>query len=314
MTTPVDVAFVLPPRSRFAGEALPASVARVVGRADRFDAKTGVDALFDVLPRGWPAAAVTRQVEAGDARDSSWLRADPAYVRADINGARLLAIGDMLGLDAETAEALLRPLRPLFGDAGMPIDAGRPNAWYLRLAPGSPLPAFISPDDALGSDLFDQMPQGAEGKRWRALMSEAQVLLHHHPVNADRLNRGLAPVNSIWFWGAGRLPDHVTTRYASIRSHDATVGAFAQLAGASFAPPGAWTTPEQNLAVDLRYERRLDRLSADWIEPALVAVASKQVATLSLMWADGARFDVRRSQSLRFWKRPLRVLAERDDE
>ncbi|GAB1596035.1 phosphoglycerate mutase [Lysobacter claricitrinus] len=311
---PVDVAFVLPPRQRFAGEGLPTAVARAFGRADRVDARTGVEALFDVLPRGWPAAAVTRQVEAGDARDSSWLRADPAYVRADINGARLLAIGDMLGLDSDTSEALLRPLRPLFGDAGMPIEAGRPNAWYLRLAPGSPLPAFTSPDEALGSDLFEQLPQGADGKRWRALMSEAQVLLHHHPINADRLNRGLAPVNSIWFWGAGRLPDHVTTPYATIHSRDTTVQAFAQLAGATVAIPASWTTPERDAAFDLRHERRLDRLVADWIEPALAAVAQRKLGTLRLMWSDSARFDLRRSQSLRFWKRPLRVLAERDDE
>ncbi|AXK71817.1 phosphoglycerate mutase [Lysobacter sp. TY2-98] len=310
----VDVTFVLPSRQRFAGELLPDVVARALGRADRAITATGVEILFDVLPRGWPAAAVTRQAECGDAGDASWVRADPAYVRADINGARLLAIGEMLGLDADASEALLRPLRPLFGDAGMPIDAGRPNAWYLRLAPGSPLPTFPSPDDALGSDLFEQMPQGPEGRRWRALMSEAQVLLHHHPINADRLNRGLAPINSIWFWGAGRLPDHVRTSYGSIHSQDPTVRAFAQLAGVTVAPLEMWSLPDGDAAFDLRPARNFAALCQAWIEPALAAVAAKRIGTLRLMWADGERFDIRRSQSLRFWKRPLRGLAERDDE
>ncbi|WP_133500094.1 phosphoglycerate mutase [Cognatilysobacter terrigena] len=309
----VDVAFVLPPRERFAGEALPDTVARAFGRADRTRGDSGIETLFEVLPRGWPAAAVTRQADCGDAGDAMWLRADPAYVRADINGARLLAIGEMLALDAQATEALLRPLRPLFGDAGMPIDAGGPNAWYLRLQPGSPLPTFPSPDDALGTDLFEQMPQGPEGRRWRALMSEAQVLLHHSPVNADRLKRGLAPVNSIWFWGAGRLPDQVRTSYAAIHSLDATVHAFAQRAGAKTAPVESWSVPEADAAFDLRHARRLDGLCSGWIDPALAAIASKRIRTLRLLWADGERFELRRSQSLRVWKRPLRVLAERDD-
>lgn len=305
---------LLPPRARFAGEVLPQAVARMLGRADRSDAagRTGPERLFELLPVGWPAAAVTRQVDAGDAADATWLRADPAYVRADINGARVLAIGETLGLDAATADALLRPLRPLFGDVGMPIEAGQPSAWYLRLAPGAPLPDFVAPDQALGADLFDAMPQGPEARRWRALLSEAQVLLHHHPVNAERQARGLAPVNSLWFWGAGRLPDRIRTPFAAIHGIDPTVAAFARLAGARSPQLEPWSTPDGPVAYDLRHERRLDRLCAAWIEPALADVARGRIPGLSLAWADGACFDVRRSQRLRFWKRPLRVLAEPD--
>ena len=40
----------------------------------------------------------------------------------------------------------------------------------------------------------------------RMLLNEVQVLLHQHPLNAARQTRGLPPVNSVWFWGAGRLP------------------------------------------------------------------------------------------------------------
>lgn len=304
---------MLPPRSRFAGEALPPGLARALGRADRDEAPVGVDALFEVLPRGWPAAAVTRQADAGDAAGALWLRADPAYVRPDINGARLLAVGDMLGLDAASTEAFLRPLRPLFGDAGMPIDAGRPSAWYLRLPPDSPLPAFATPDDALGADMFDHLPPGDAGRRWRALMSEAQVLLHQHPLNAERQAKGLAPVNSIWFWGAGRLPDRVTAQYARIVSPDPTVHAFARMAGVEAATAAPWSTPDVDAAWDLRHERRLDRLCTAWIEPAVADALAGRLASLTLLFGDGARFVVRRSQWLRFWKRPLRALAERDD-
>ena len=43
---------------------------------------------------------MTRQRDAGDATLAAWLRADPAYVQPDINGARLLAYGDALALAA----------------------------------------------------------------------------------------------------------------------------------------------------------------------------------------------------------------------
>lgn len=302
--------FVLPPRSRFAGEALPGDVARTFGRADRGDGDSTIESLFDVLPRGWPAAAVTRQMDVGDAAGATWLRVDPAYVRPDINGARLLAIGETLGLDSETADALLRPLRPLFGDVGMPIEAGRPSAWYLRLGEGAPLPDFVAADDALGGDLFEHMPAGPEGRRWRALLSEAQVLLHQHPLNAERQAKGLIPVNSVWFWGAGRLPDRVTTPFVAIHTPDATLHAFAQMAGARVAPLAPWQATNDDIAYDLRHERSFDRLLSTWLQPALADLASKRLDALDLRWADGARFDVRRSQSLRFWRRPLRVLAE----
>jgi len=303
---------LLPARARFAGEALPRDVARMLGRADRMQADAGAQSLFDVLPRGWPAAAVTRQMDSGDAAHAQWLRADPAYVRADINGARLLAVGETLGLDDRSAEALLRPLRPLFGDAGLPIDAGAPSAWYLRMPAGAPLPAFTAPDDALGADLFDHMPAGPDGRRWRALLSEAQVLLHQHPLNAERQARGLAPVNSVWFWGAGALPDRVATEFAVVHTPDATLQAFSRFAGARAEPVADWVTPHAAAAFDLRHARRFDQLLARWIEPALADIANRRLQSLELRWADGECFRVRASQRLRFWKRPLRVLAEPD--
>lgn len=308
--------FLLPARARFAGEALPPGVARALGRADSTATRGGPGALFDILPRGWPAAAATRQHDRGDAAGHNWVRADPAYVHPDINGARLLAIGDTLGLDAAAAESLLRALRPVFGDFGMPIEATAPGRWYLRVDPGAPLPVFADPDDALGADLFDHLPPGDVGRRWRALLSDAQVTLHQHPHNAERAAQGLAPVNSVWFWGAGKLPDHTTTAYASICTQDEVVAAFAQLAGVPAGPlPARWSaaTGERG-SWDLRRLRRLDIACADWIEPALAALGERALTSLTLLFDDGGGFVVRRSQSLRFWRRPLRALAERYPE
>lgn len=302
---------LLPERARFGGQRLRPDLAKAFGRAEfEPDAGEPLSRVFDILPRGWPVAAVTRQRDAGDATGNAWLRADPAHIRPDINGARLLAYGAALALTPQESAELLRPLRPLFGDAGFPIDAPTPSRWYLRLPREAKLPAFASPDEALGADLFEHLPEGPEGRRWRALLSEAQVVLHNHPVNAQRASVGKPAVNSLWFWGAGVLPDHVTSPYTVVLSDDEAVQAFASLARASALPlPASWGTAGGDRLFDLRHVRDLARLQSDWIAPALQDVRGREIHSLTLHFADGARRVFRAGQRWRFWRRPVATLA-----
>ena len=303
---------LLPPRARFGGQRLPQSTARWLGRADRDNVEGDpVARAFDILPRGWPVAAVTRQRDAGDAAGSAWLRADPVHIRPDINGARLLAHGDALGLTARDADALLPALKPLFGDAGFPIDAPVPTRWYLRLPEGAKLPVLADPARALGADLFDYLPDGSEGRRWRALLSEAQVVLHNHPHNAARIAAGLTPINSLWFWGAGRLPDHVRSDFIEMLGDDDAMRAFAEAAGAtSAALPEHWRAGEGHRLFDLRHVRDLTVLDRDWLSPLLADLRSRKLDTGTLEFADGRRFRLARGHRWRLWRRPLQSFVE----
>ncbi|MET3930429.1 hypothetical protein ABIE51_002316 [Lysobacter sp. OAE881] len=303
------ITLLLPPRERFGGQRLSADTGRALARGDRSE-RSGdqLSNVLDVLPRGWPVAAAARQRDAGDAANAAWLRADPAYVRPDINGARLLSYGEALGLTAQDAAALLKPLKPLFGDAGFPIDAPVPTRWYLQLPIGAKLPDFTSPEQALGADLVDELPQGPEGRRWRALLSEAQVVLHNHPLNAQRAAAGLAPVNSLWFWGAGALPDHVRSDYTHIMSDDESVSALAALAGVEVASKAAsWSgrVEDGNTLIDLRDARDLAVLERSWFAPLLSALVRGELKQLRFDFDDGARYEIARSQRWRFWRRPL---------
>lgn len=301
---------LLPPRQRFGGQRVPAATARWLGRGDH-DVGDG-DRLhdwLDILPRGWPAAAVTRQRDAGDAAGSTWLRADPVYIQPDINGARLLAHGGALALTAEDAAAFMPALRPLFGDTGMTIDAPVPTRWYLKAPVGAKLPAMAAPDQAVGMDVFEHLPGGPEGRRWRALLSEAQVVLHNHPRNAQRQAAGLAPVNSLWFWGAGRLPDHMAAGVTHALSDDDTLAAFFQAGGARVESlpdrrAVADTKADGSTLIDLRHARDLALLDRDWLSPLLADVAAGRLAGFTLDFADGHRVRVARSHRWRFWRRP----------
>ena len=304
---------LLPERARLAGQRLAPELAQWLARADRAEvAGSQQRRVFDVLPRGWPVAAVTRQREAGDAACSAWLRADPVFVQPDMNGARLMAYGDALSLTAEDAEALLQPLKPLFGDTGFPIDAATPVHWYLQLPLGAKLPTFTGPGEALGADVFDLLPAGDDGRRWRALLSEAQVVLHNHPRNALRIARGLPPVNSLWFWGAGPLPDHVRCDYRQVCSDDEAVQAFAALAGVAASPlPLCWPAGEGgdgHRAFDLRHARDLAGLHGDWFAPVMADLRAGGLDTVILDFADGMRYTLDARQRWRFWRRPLRAI------
>jgi hypothetical protein len=145
-------------------------------------------------------------------------------------------------------------------------------------------------------------------------MSEAQILLHNHPLNAERAARGAAAVNSLWFWGGGRLPTTVRASVASVVTPDQTVRAFASMAGVqALELPDRWEPPAADLVVDLRHARRFDLLCERWLQPALADVDAGRVAALRLDWSDGLRHEVRRSQAWRFWRRPLDLLMPEAD-
>ena len=300
---------LLPARSRFAGQALPAALAKALGQANRESGEIGPRAQlrrhFQLVPDHWPVAALTRQLDAGDAEQAAWLRVDPAHVAPDMGGARMLSHGEALALTQEDAARFLPALKPLFGDAGFILDAPQPARWYLRLPRDAKLPAFATPDEVLGEDLFAHLPEGDLGRRWRALLTEAQVILHNHPWNAVRGSLGKPAVNSLWFWGAGVQPDAVRTRYRQIKGGDTLLRALARASGVAEAAPD---TQEVDALVDLRNLRALDLLTRDAVQPLLDAVHAKELEALVLDFEDGASFVLQRSQRWRVWRRPLAKL------
>ena len=103
--------------------------------------------------------------------------------------------------------------------------------YHVRLPVDAPTPTLAAPEQALGEDLYQHLPDGADGRRWRVLLNEVQVLLHQHPRNAERRTRGLPPVNSLWLWGGGTLPSLVRTPLRGVISDDVLLGALATRAG-----------------------------------------------------------------------------------
>jgi len=306
-----EVTLLLAARERLLGDEVPAQLRFWTARGDRLaDGPAGRDArlrnAFEFIGTSVPVAALTRSLDAGDAATALWLRADPAWVMADAVTLRLLACGDMHLSDADGA-ALARALKPLFGDAGFPLEATTPSRWYLRCPPGAQLPVFSPPAAALGDDIARHLPQGDGGKRWQYLLNEAQVILHNHPLNAERARSGLAPVNSLWIWGGGTLPDWVRTNFTDVRSDDDVVHALSVRAKVDFRPlseglPGEFGG-DTRMLIDLASLRDGAALERDWLQPLQQAVVEHKLEAVELQFGDGERYRYRHRHRWRVWRR-----------
>ena len=292
---------LLPASGRFEGAALPPVLARALAQADLQqlggDGRRQLQRHFPAAlaaDGGWPVAALTRQLDAADAGDGLWLRADPAHVAADMQGVRMLAHGPALALDAAQAAQLVQAVAEVFAEHGMQLSTPSPDRWYLHLPAGLSLPGFVDIDQVLGDDLFDHLPEGEAGRLWRSLLSDTQVLLHQHPLNAERARQGKAAVNSLWFWGLGRLPAEVACRFGQVRSPDPLLQAIAAQSGSG---------DESAQLVDLRHLRSAQVMIEQALLPLLAALGKGELDTLELDFADGLVYRLRRGQRWRVWRR-----------
>jgi hypothetical protein len=277
---------------------------RQLARADPLPSGTEgyLDGLADYFPgigSGLPAAALTRELLAGDAGDALWLSADPAWVQPDMNGVRLLACG-RLQLSVEDARALADAVLPVIHDAGMQLEVSTPDRWHLKLPGETPLPAFAAPEQAMGEDLSQHLPQGEEGRRWRMLLNDIQIVLHQHPLNAQRRAQGLAPVNSLWLWGGGRLPVALTSALKGVIGDDLLLSALAHRAGMAQQPRSAetLTTATRGWLIDLQ-DLPPDDIASTWW-PSLQPLLDRQPVTMH--FASGERWLRKPWHRWRFWR------------
>jgi hypothetical protein len=282
-----------------------------LARGDRLpkagDARTTLlRELFHFAGDRVPAAALRHLCHGDDAATGAWLCADPAWVRSEPTGARLMA-WPLADVSTAEAQALATALRPLFGDAGAPLSIDTASAWCLHLLHDAPRAEFRAPADALGVDLMECLPEGDAGRAWRRLFNEAQVVLHAHPVNATRVAAGKRPVNALWFWGAGALPASVETGLQTVASVDDVVRGLAKMGGALRVEPlpGALEATRRPGAalLDLDVPGHADD-AVEWLAHFRRWLRERRFDTIAITFADGERFRIRHAHRLRFWRRP----------
>jgi len=322
------VAGVLDTPPAAAGTRLPL-LERLVARGDR----TACDAVD--LP-GWlfsafglapgaspPIAPFTLLADGGEPGSRYWLRADPVHLaigRTDL----VLTEGAADSLSAEDARTLAAVLGRHFGESGLELVAPRPSRWYVGCE-RSPHITTVAPAAALGRLEERHLPSGEDRGEWRRRLTEAQMLLHDHPVNEAREARGEPPINGVWIWGGGRLPaTPIASPYDRVASDDALATGLARAAGVPAQPLPDQAEP---LLRDFRTARRAlailggarvpasGILEPAWLAPIEAALRDGTISELRLTLLGADRAIARRiaRAHLRRWWRRTRPLAHAAD-
>lgn len=84
-----------------------------------------------------------------------------------------------------------------------------PGVSYRHLMVWSKGPADVDctpPHDILDKDISDYLPIGKGEELLRKMIFESNAILERHPVNKERIKKGMKAANSIWLWGQGKKP------------------------------------------------------------------------------------------------------------
>ena len=279
---------------------------------------------FGVEDAPLAAGALTLAATGGDPAEECWGRADPVHLR--LMRDRLVVVPSAaFSLTDEEAAALVESLNRHFAGR-IELQAVQAARWCARLEHGFALRAQ-TPLEAAGRDADRALREGGEAAhRWSRLLNEIQMLLHSHPVNLAREQRGELQVNSVWLWGVGAAPRVASSPWQAVSADDPLALGFARLSGARPAPLPARAalllehTPDEGrhlVVLDAlraplvlgemdRYRECIEALERDWFAPLLEALRDGRIGMVTLHVPDalGASFEIIRGDLRRFWRRP----------
>lgn len=193
----------------------------------------------------------------GDTSGTAWARLSPFHGLVGADRITLLPPADLQLSESESRE-LFAAVHPLFDSEGVQLQWHGPTHWRVAHESLRDLPCASRPR-AEGDSV--QRWQGrtplAASRLLRRLQNEAQMVLHEHPVNRLREERGALAVNSLWLDHAG----------AATGPSDPQDGAAAQ-------GPTTWLQAVRATAVR-PWSQAHEALQA-WVDRALVPPAEGQ--------------------------------------
>lgn len=245
-----------------------------------------------------PAGALSLLGAGAAPGDAVWARADPVHMRV-MRDRVVLAPADSLALRLEEAAALCQAVNRHFAGA-IELRALGPARWCARLD----REIELGDEPALAAAGHEATPGAAD-----ALLTEIQMLFHAHPVNEAREARGEPPVNSVWLWGAGRLPHPAESRWQSVTSDDPLALGLARLSRRAARAPArdaaTWLSQSPEDGRHLVVLEPGESLERDWFAPLATALRADRIGMISLHVPDaGLSFETVRGDLRRFWRRP----------
>ncbi|NOY66222.1 MAG: hypothetical protein GXP13_02280 [Gammaproteobacteria bacterium] len=276
------------------------------------------------------AAAVSRFADTGKRDNQIWMQLTPVFLNADKD--RLMLQGQsMLSITRQEADSLVRELNNCYKDDDFQFEAGHPERWYVRL-PELPESTFSDYLDVLGRNIEPFMPSGSDQGEWRCMINEMQMLLHSTEINQQRQECSHYPVNSVWCWGEGKIPQTVNSHWRSIYTNEIFCKGLAKISETDVydLPDHAdklfeniqrdGFTGENNqliviqqseeniLSLDFEhYTQRLAELERGWFKPLLNRLVRGEIESMTFTGGDGFNYKLQKKHLRRFWRKRISV-------
>lgn len=284
----------------------------------------------------WPIAPIMLHIDAPEKiktinRDY-WIRADPVHLRIEQNHI-MLADSGAFEISEDEAEQITQYLNQnLKCYPDFKLLPLQPYRWYIRLPRTIEIQTYTI-GQVTCKNINNFLPAGKESMIWRKIINEIQMLLHEHPVNQARESCEKLPINSLWLWGGGTLPQSIQSPYTHVWSRNNLPQALALASNARYSnlPTHAdkWlqnTISGNHLIVldmlseKAKYRKALDwrenlsTLENNWFSPlhnALKKGEINQLTITSIGETSLQNFVIRRSNLWKFWllTRPLMFYA-----
>ena len=258
------------------------------------------------------AALATYQTDFPGSADARVLRSDPAYQQIDMNNATLGNPAE-LALSRDESTALQQTLNTHFKEDGIRfefVDAGRWYCHFETLPDISTMPVSA----AIGRDVAECRPTGADARSWRSRLAEIEMLLFEHPVNTARQERGQLPVNTLWLWGEGSL--HAKAQGVAVVSDNFYTSSFADLHGIESVQPDNLKSFDKACLIvtdklsDLSTQQDVEKYNQTlhWFEQTIASVVWNNLKqggfTEVIFWCgDNRLFQLQAAAKKKFWRR-----------
>ena len=108
-------------------------------------------------------------------------------------------------ITTEEAAVLIEALKKELETDAMKLYPGI-SYRHLLVWDKAPSDYKLIPPDIIGRRIEEYLPTGKDSGVILEMMEKSVAILENHPINQDRIKRGLKPANSIWIWGEGKKP------------------------------------------------------------------------------------------------------------
>ena len=148
-----------------------------------------------------PWAARQAAADGLDVAGHAWGLVTPAHWHVGTDQVSLMN-PQALALDEAASRACFDAVNDLFTSEGFALHWAAPLRWYATHDSLASM-RCASLDRVVGRNVDGWLGKDLAARRIRRLQSEVQMRLYTHPLNDERLARGLLAINSIWISGCG---------------------------------------------------------------------------------------------------------------